>query len=421
MFNLFLFAIFLAALGPINLGLPILVNTSWGVMRMLVLFLLFLSFYQSFREKKFKILESKIILPILTYLLVAILSMLLAQNLENAWEDLEVFITAILFFYLSFYYLSSKKEVWQFVYIIFGTAVLVSLASFLAFLLPSVYEILGRRFIPVDVFRKYLFDRARGRILPLWDIEMIIPFALFLAFQGKNIYKAMGGVGAAILSLAVFLSNVRYRFLVFIFGFFSYLGLTRQFRKGLILLGLLVVVFGLYLIFAGPSLGVNIIERFLLQDPLHDIHSLEIRFKMWEEAWEMFLSSPLLGVGIGNYVNKLSLKFRYHGVAFDPFYVLVIEAYSGPHNWPLLALAEMGILGLVALAWIFFSFLRQDIFLYQRIKKESEKALVLGLICSSWSFVLASLTTNITTSLAAMIFFWSLRGVITAIVEKKII
>jgi O-antigen ligase len=76
--------------------------------------------------------------------------------------------------------------------------------------------------------------------------------------------------------------------------------------------------------------------------------SLGGRFVMWKAAWRMFLSSPLWGVGTGDYEVTV-LKYVQAGQL--PQFVL---QYNQPHNMYLFALAENGLLGLSALLYILY-------------------------------------------------------------------
>lgn len=76
--------------------------------------------------------------------------------------------------------------------------------------------------------------------------------------------------------------------------------------------------------------------------------SLGERFVMWDGAWKMFRSSPLWGVGTGDY-GMTVLKYAQAGRI--PKFVL---HYNQPHNMYFFSLAENGLLGISVLVYFFY-------------------------------------------------------------------
>jgi len=428
LFAVFLFIFFLSTLGPIYLNLPLFINTTWGIMKLLSLFLLFASVWKAIKKGRLEIVKNSLFIPILFYFIAMTASLLAAQNLEAAISDFATITFGLLFFYLAFSLISSKKQIYWFFATVLFSAILVSLIGFVAFLAPGFYKAVARNFVYEASFRLYLFNRERGRIFPLWDIELMIPFFLFLIFQKDKILKALGMMGGGLLSLMVFLTNFRYRFVAFVFGIIAYPFLNKRFLKFVPFLLLLIIVFGAYLFWSERVLGVSIVSRFFLEDPQADLLPLQARVEMAWQSLEMFLSSPLLGVGLGNYFDNFSLRVGYagpplfyFGLPHEAFLVLVFENYKGPHNLFLSTLAETGIIGLVALLYLLKSLFNQDIVLFKRIKSIQSTQVASVLIVSSWATILAAQFININTSLGALIFFWTVRGILAAIWQKKIL
>lgn len=70
--------------------------------------------------------------------------------------------------------------------------------------------------------------------------------------------------------------------------------------------------------------------------------SIGLRLAMWRAAWDIFLASPVLGVGVGNYegiVHRWAKEGKIHPQAI----------FSNPHNSYLMALASRGVIGLLSL------------------------------------------------------------------------
>lgn len=77
------------------------------------------------------------------------------------------------------------------------------------------------------------------------------------------------------------------------------------------------------------------------------------RFEMWRAAWHLFLTSPIVGVGVGAYQISTDQLVSQNEIA--PF----VRDFDHPHNDYLNALASSGILGLGVLIAILFLPLRR--------------------------------------------------------------
>ncbi len=73
--------------------------------------------------------------------------------------------------------------------------------------------------------------------------------------------------------------------------------------------------------------------------------SVDTRLLLWRAAWRLFKTSPLVGVGVDRF------RYRYHGVLpVSNFDLYLGQGLYQPHNLVLTALANLGIIGLLALA-----------------------------------------------------------------------
>lgn len=83
---------------------------------------------------------------------------------------------------------------------------------------------------------------------------------------------------------------------------------------------------------------------------------IEQRLVEWRKAWLMFLSSPLLGVGIGNYGWH---SFMLHGLPDLAVASPKSQLSHHAHNVFLEILAELGVVGLLLLLFLLVTWLRQ--------------------------------------------------------------
>jgi len=80
-------------------------------------------------------------------------------------------------------------------------------------------------------------------------------------------------------------------------------------------------------------------------EKLGNVAGYTLRLSEWHKAWTIFLESPWLGVGIGQY-GWYSFLYQAQPVFSD---VLSTQLFSHPHNLFLETLAELGVVGLLIL------------------------------------------------------------------------
>jgi O-antigen ligase len=112
-----------------------------------------------------------------------------------------------------------------------------------------------------------------------------------------------------------------------------------------------------------------------------------VRVQLWQAAVELGWDSPLLGIGLDNFL------YRYPGVMapgtpFEP-------NLSHPHNLVLQFWLELGLLGLAALVWLLWRFMQLA---WPRAKDATgpplERALAIGALGSMTDFVAHGLVDN---------------------------
>lgn len=134
---------------------------------------------------------------------------------------------------------------------------------------------------------------------------------------------------------------------------FNYLG--RHFKKALILLAALPVILA-----ASPVVRENVSEAFsdisqygqgnLGSFGDNSSSSIGLRFHMWKGAANIFMESPVIGAGTGSY--RLLMK-KYE----DPS-VKGMEFHQ-PHNTFMYMASNYGVIGIGAILWFFFVFIKR--------------------------------------------------------------
>lgn len=193
----------------------------------------------------------------------------------------------------------------------------------------------------------YLF--ALRRLSWPFTISLLVLFAFVLALSGSR-SVALYAIGAFVLSLLAHRKTGN--------GSHSRLALL----TGLLLALFLLAQYSLpwlneWLKETLAGLGFNTEHlEILTATERGAVSGIEQRLVEWHKAWLMFLSSPLLGVGIGHYGWH---SFILHGLPEFAEASPKSQLYHHAHNLFLEVLAELGITGLLVLLFLLVTWIKQ--------------------------------------------------------------
>jgi tetratricopeptide (TPR) repeat protein len=158
-------------------------------------------------------------------------------------------------------------------------------------------------------------------------------------------------------------------------------------RKNRVWLLILLLLLTITFLVEAPSSPLNSVvglsaDRSSWISQLWDRNSGRTRSWDWWIGWEMFKDSPIVGVGLGNYkLNFLSYKAEFLSTARGEDYSFYIPRAAQAHNDYVQALAELGILGALAILG-FMAVLVVSFWLrVRRTKDEDEQLELLLLAC----------------------------------------
>lgn len=135
-----------------------------------------------------------------------------------------------------------------------------------------------------------------------------------------------------------------------------------------------------------------------------DIDTITGRFKMWTQALDMGLSSPLVGVGLGNYYDYVA---KPHSTSTS-YQSLMKVTLIHPHNIFVSAFSSTGVIGFFSTLLLFGYFLKEDAYTFFKEKI----GLKHYLIVSFWGLFISA-QTGPRETVQFLVFFWILRGMIT--------
>ncbi len=231
---------------------------------------------------------------------------------------------------------------------------------------PNIYAATLIAFIPVPL---YLFFHAETKG------ERTGGFILFAIFILATILTfSRGGILSLVLLLIIFLiKNYHYRSVVFV--------------------GIMAAIVILF------SIPAELWDRFGDIANFRGDSSVNERFKLLSNAWYYFLDNPILGIGIGNFIEE-SIRF--------------ISRHQPVHNIFLEIATETGVIGLlsfVGLTWITLRYFEESRILFTKKNKRQLANLAKALKLGFYGFLFACLFL----SLQQDTQFWTLLGLAAAL------
>jgi O-antigen ligase len=354
------------------------------------------------------------------------LSVLATQDIILFWKGYQNVIAGILIFLLAFLFaqdLKSYKKIISFTLV----------AGFSLITLEVIYFIfvqdlmnLFQNFFQKEVYYSYLSNIQRGRYSLDMNTELFAPFFIVAIFLLKKTSKKIwltSWLFTAFLIFISFVSNFRTRVFNLLFSVTAILPiaiskirkrLTGKYAlKGILVVTVLLLPAILSISISNKLFSFNILERFALADQREDVSSLSFRIESAQKSLAIYRSSPLFGVGLGNY-----LSFSTDSLSKFSFYLLQEEnrleyeqlSQADPHNVIFRLLAETGFIGTSTYLLLLSYFFIKDL---EYIKRTKTISFTHAYIVSFWT-IFAFILLNPSYSIFVIGWFWFLRGVAEA-------
>lgn len=382
----------------INSG--VLITYNIGRFIILLLFI-----YLTIKRKLFSLKKGLLIILFL-YFFSSSVSIITTENLSSFFTIYKDLISAFLLFFVTFS-IVNKNNIYFFIKVLVTTFIInLTFETFVYF-----FHSMARAYIFPFLYDKYIksfeFQADRGRFFGDSFDEVLIPFVFIFIIQNKQlIKKAISILYLFVMVFIITISSWRTKALIFIsamtISILIYLPKIKQYIA-------IFVIFILLSIFVTNRLsltitGFNIYDRLLLEDSGNS--TIVSRLYYWKEAVEIGLSSPITGVGLGNFYDYLSNKSkagRLRAVSIKNIKPLVID---DPHNVFFSTFANTGFLGLISFTILILYFLITDL---QTLSKQN--LYLKGTLIAFWSLFIFSLL-NPAMYYSYLLLFWFLRGMI---------
>jgi len=357
------------------------------------------------------------ILPFVLYILTQTLSVTYAQNIQSfiaAYKD----VIFGLFFYLGGLALMQKKERFLAVVIsITSINVVIQLILYSNTFFSEVIKILMNS-VYVGFF-DYQFQRGRffGDSLD----EAFIPILLYAILRPdkKSIFLKMVSLLTIVgITYITFISSWRTKLIIYIFTVVLGFAFSINLVKGLKFI-FLFLVFDLIIFSLLSSIRViptqnNVLTRIFQEDVENkEIH--ETRLSLLDNAWKMGLSSPLFGVGLGNYYENLKQTSKIKNKSSEPYSLRRFILIDDPHNSLLSTFASSGLIGVFGFLLLFGLMLKRDILRVITAQKDIFGKMI---IVSFWAFFIYSLL-NPWIYFAYLSNLWFLRGLVDGRIQNE--
>ncbi len=382
----FLFAFCLINLPPFYY-IPFLKNSlfhSYSLSRILILLNSGIILYLLIK-RKIKVDFRKNYLILFSFFFVSqSISIINSLNISQFLYFYKDLLFVYLFIFQSLVIVNSDANKLKIIKILLITSIINIFFMLIIYFLPEFSNI----FLKDILHDKYLevlnVNKARGKyFIEFIDFAFIPLFFLFFILKKKD--KVSVFLGYFFIILLIFLSTISNFRTHLLMIFFSLIGTVyflipkrRNFFLFLTLFSFFIVNFLSIRLNFSPQITI---ERVSLSP--EELGSIIGRFNMWNYALEMFKSSPLTGIGLGNYYDYLPNKEKEVFSIFKEREILNRVTLINPHSIFFWQLAETGILGIFAFICLLFSFLKSDL---NKIK--SKNYLDKSFLIAFWSLFL---------------------------------
>jgi len=207
------------------------------------------------------------------------------------------------------------------------------------------------------------------------------------------------------VSFFAYVSNWRTKLLLLFFSFFT--SSLIFVKKLMVFVAFLLTLFSILILSDKISLntiGTNTLDRVINFDVFRSESKDAVlsRFSYWGEAYTIALSSPLIGIGLGNYYDHSSIM-KSSSIFID-----------NPHNYFMSVLVDTGFIGLLFFCLLIGYFVINDI---QVLRNPSSE--IFPFIIAFWALFIFSLL-NPQDFFYYYFLFWLFRGVIYKLeIENK--
>lgn len=347
----------------------------------------------------------------LIYVFAQTMSIVTAVDIESYVRQLQNVLIHYALFYVGYSLFSQKRQKTVFFTYLLGMGIFCIVVDGLFLFFGTTFLSLIESNLQTEMVALFIHNARMGRFNSYLVLDSFIPiFFIFYHFSAKKrIDTLVFIVTLCSVLLFSYLSLFRTRFIQGLFAlflsFFIFFKGKRHFLAFAILIPLFVLSTYMITRVVSPA-SMTVIQRFLLEDKREDVGTIEYRYQSFQVASELLKSSPLFGVGLGNYkvyISKLpgiNIEDRFQKIHYE-------ETLNNPHSIFIEVMSETGLIGLLGYLGLLSYFLYKDIpIILKGTNKYASSIIVLA-----WTVFLYGIFNPFNTVYIAG-WFWFTRGYI---------
>lgn len=370
-----------------------------------ILILTYIWFISSCLKGRFCFSRTGLGVPILLFMLVALVSILQFNDLHAGLDTLFLISSYILFFYLVVNNFRSFRDIRLFIFTLIAVGAVLSLYGIYQYLVgfQELAKYISKMSVSVDIPSRVFTIFISPNHLAGFLI-MIIPLAFVLTLNTKKSWKKIAVLTALILMLdCVFLTYSRGGWIslglvIAVIG----VGYTSIKRKDALINLALVAILVMITAFSINAIGNTLSPHSASYTPLstsQSVLSAQGRFMLWKGAMRIIETHPLRGMGLGAFASVYPF-FQYGGLYSKHVHNVYLEVF-----------AETGILGISSFLTVFFLILLNGVRLAKK-KQAVLNELGIALLAGSLGFMVHSLVDFEWSMAAAGLLFWGISGLV---------
>jgi O-antigen ligase len=413
-FIVFGFAIFLIRIPPLHFLTDSPLFSSFNVAGYLLAALLAIRIWEGIRTGKKLFFQNVALFPVFLFFVSQSLSAITAVNTEEFITSYKDLVFAIILFMVAVDVVDSKKKFHQVIGVIFFSMVVNLVIQSVLYFQPAFLNILAM-FFTEGYLQDFEINAGRDRYFVESHNVALIPILFIFLAKASSYYKKLGiGMTALFIGAFSFLSNFRAQLVILFISLFA--GGKFYFRKAPVFFRYAAVIMAILFIVNGVTsigLGYNALDR-LISPSINDYDTITDRFYYWNLAVEMGMSSPIFGVGLGNFFDYLPGNKNTGISVFDARNNFFKITWVHPHNIFFGIFAETGFFGLISFIILLTSFVKMDL-----KSLLVRKNMTINLLVTSFWLVFSYALINPPISFSYLGLFWLIRGLIYVLIARK--
>jgi len=383
--------------------------------------------FKIIQQEKIKFNSSPLNLPILSFMIVCVLSLFWSNSPMVSLLELPLFLAGPILYFIIANNIKSKHQINHLL-----TSLLV-FSSLLGIYGIFQYQGIDFAFWKANIGRQQVFGLF-GNVNYFAEYLIVpLPLAISLFFATRNrAHKIFLLVGILAMGGSIILTFTRGSYLAIgissLFMFLLYLtsqgkGFIKEHKKIFIfILALIILVTFLFALpnpLNKPGTVISKIKSRISISQFTKGSSLKRRAAIWGFTVLMIKDHPLLGSGLGTFkYNSLSYQAKF----FEQGENRRLYPYGiadKVHNEYLQLWAELGILGLGIFLWVIITYFNYGIKLLKRIKDEYKQGIVIGLMGGVVTVLIDSIFGFPLHLPATLVLFWLVLGLTMSMNEKE--